>query len=84
MGKFKNNNLCCKNFSTFEGSRESWETVGKKLWKRIYAQGMLLLQRSRKKNYFNFLYFGCATQDKALGRMKLVSKIFFFIKEFMV
>ena len=27
------------------------EQVGKKLWKRIYAQGMLPLQRSREKNH---------------------------------
>ena len=60
------------------------EQVGKNLWKRIYAQGMLPLQRSREKNHFNFLNFGCATQNKALDMMELVSKIFFFIKEFMV
>ena len=47
-------------------------------------QGMLPLQRSREKNHFNFFYFGCATQNKALDMMKLVSKILFFIKEFMV
>ena len=45
---------------------------------------MLLLQQSQKKNHFNFFYFGCATQNKALDMMELVSKIFFFIKQFMV
>ena len=45
---------------------------------------MLPLQQSREKNHFNFFCFGCATQNKALDMMKLVLKIFFFIKEFMV
>ena len=56
------------------------EPVGKKLWKRIYAQGMLPLQRSREKNYFNFFYFGYATQNKALDMMELVSKFYFSSK----
>ena len=45
---------------------------------------MLILQRRREKNRFNFFCFGCATQNKALDLMKIVSKIFFLIKEFMV
>ena len=49
------------------------EQVGKKLWKIIYAQGMLPLQRSREKNHLNFFYFGCATQNKALDMMKVCS-----------
>ena len=60
------------------------EQVGKKLLKRIYAQGMLPLQGNREENNFNFFYFGRATQNKALDMMGLVSRIFFFIKEFMV
>ena len=60
------------------------EQIGKKLWKRIYAQGMLPLQRNREENHLNFFHFVRATQSKALDMMRLVSKIFFFIKEFMV
>ena len=54
--------------------------LGKNFGKELTRKKFLPLQRSREKNPFNFLYFGCATQNRALDMMKFVSKIFFFIK----
>ena len=39
--------------------------------------------KSGKTSFKLLLFFGCATVNKALAIMKLVSK-FFFVKEFMV
>ena len=60
--------------------RTSWE---KNLGKNLRARNVAITRKSGGKS-FTFFYFGRATQNKALNMMGLVSKILFFIKEFMV
>ena len=45
---------------------------------KICTPGMLPFQRSREKNHFNFFWFRCAAQNKALDMIDLVSIFCFF------
>ena len=60
--------------------KKNWK---KTLEKNLRARNISITTKSEEKSLF-FFCFGCTTQNKALDMMKLVSKIFFFIKEFMV
>ena len=54
--KFRKKNLIRKNKKKIL-EKHFEEQVGKKIWKRIYAQGMLPLQRSQDKNNLNNVLF---------------------------
>ena len=55
-----------------------------KNWKNVYARNVENSNEVRRQIILIFLNFGCASQNKALDMMKLVSKILIFIKELMV
>ena len=58
--------------------------LGKNFGKEFTRNEFCHYNEVGRKIILIFFYFGCATQNKALDMMELVSKIFFFIKEFMV